>query len=79
MTIANDLLSKLLQLQANQRAELAQRLISSLDPERPDPGAKEAWDAEIRRRLESADDSKLVDWRDSVRRAEEALSKLDEK
>jgi len=79
MTIANDLLSKVLQLPADQRAELAQRLISSLDPERPDPSAKEAWDAEIRRRLASADDSKLIDWRESVRRAHEALSKLDEK
>jgi putative addiction module component (TIGR02574 family) len=79
MTIADELLSKALELPASERAAIAQRLISSLDPAKPDPGAKEAWDAEIKRRLAHADDSKLIDWRESIRRAHEKLSKLDEK
>lgn len=45
------LLTIALELPPEQRAELAGRLIESLDPP-PDEGVEEAWSEEIRRRLE---------------------------
>jgi hypothetical protein len=58
---------------------LASRLIASLDPEPPDPDAEEAWAAEIDRRLDSIDESTLVDWRDAVEEARRELRKMDRK
>ena len=46
---ASDILADILRLPAEERARLAVALIRSLDGE-PDPGAAEAWDAEIERR-----------------------------
>jgi putative addiction module component (TIGR02574 family) len=47
---ARDLESKVLELPAEERARLAERLISSLDPE-SDPQAEELWIREAERRL----------------------------
>jgi putative addiction module component (TIGR02574 family) len=77
MTLSNELVSKLRELPREDRAELARQLIASLDPEPPDPDAEATWAAEIDRRLDSVDESTLVDWRESVRRAREALRKMD--
>jgi putative addiction module component (TIGR02574 family) len=79
MTLTNDLVSKVLALPVEERAELASRLIASLDPELPDADAEETWTAEIDRRLSSIDESKLVDWQDAVAEAREALRKTDRK
>ena len=46
---ASDILADILRLPAEERARLDVELIRSLDGE-PDPGAAEAWDAEIERR-----------------------------
>jgi putative addiction module component (TIGR02574 family) len=46
---ATDMLAEILRLPAEERAKLALELIRSLDGE-PDPGAAEAWNAEIDRR-----------------------------
>jgi putative addiction module component (TIGR02574 family) len=47
---ADQLLRKALELNERDRASLAGALIESLDPE-VEPGAAEAWDAEIERRV----------------------------
>jgi putative addiction module component (TIGR02574 family) len=46
---ATDILADILRLPAEERARLALELIRSLDGE-PEPGAAQAWDAEIQRR-----------------------------
>jgi putative addiction module component (TIGR02574 family) len=45
-----ELLSEALRLSRRERAEMASELLASIDEENPDPGAEEAWDAEIERR-----------------------------
>lgn len=71
--MANSTLEKLrteaLNLSETDRAELAQQLVASLDGAR-DPGAEEAWDAEILRRLAEIDagTAKLIDRAEFSRR-----------
>jgi putative addiction module component (TIGR02574 family) len=57
------ILEQALTLSENERAELAAKLLASLD-EGSDPDAEEAWAAEITRRAESVlrGEAKLVDW-----------------
>ena len=72
---STELMNKAMELSAEDRAELARRLIASLDPAVPDAEAEQEWEAEIERRVEAADrgDAKLVDWRESVERARQSL------
>jgi putative addiction module component (TIGR02574 family) len=49
------LLNEALQLSGNERAELADQLLRSLDEGEKDEGYDEAWAAEIARRIEEAD------------------------
>jgi len=58
-------LEQALTLSETERAELAAKLLASLD-EASDPDAEEAWAAEITKRAESVvrGDAKLVDWDD---------------
>ena len=60
---AADLLKKALSLDEADRAALAHALIESLDGE-PDPGAEEAWKAEIQRRTAELDSGSVetVPW-----------------
>jgi putative addiction module component (TIGR02574 family) len=71
---ASDLLADILRLPAEERARLAVELIRSLDGE-PDPGAAEAWNAEIERRgvevdIGAAETMSLDEYRTHVRPAE---------
>jgi putative addiction module component (TIGR02574 family) len=61
--LASDLLSKALDLPNRERAEIASRLIESLD-ESPDTEIEEAWLAEIERRCAAIDrgEAKTIDW-----------------
>jgi putative addiction module component (TIGR02574 family) len=72
---STELLNKAMELSADERAELARRLILSLDSAPADADADGAWDKEIERRLERLDrgEAKLVDWRESVERARKSL------
>jgi putative addiction module component (TIGR02574 family) len=55
MTVsAEQLLENALRLSEQERAEMAARLIDSLDPQ-VEPDAASAWNAEIQRRLEELD------------------------
>ena len=61
---ASRLFDAALELQADERAELVSALILSLEDAPEDPGAEEAWNVEIRRRLQSIEDgtAQFVDW-----------------
>jgi putative addiction module component (TIGR02574 family) len=63
-----------LSLSEDQRAELAVRLLQSLDHE-SDPDAEEAWAAEIERRCAAVDAGEITlsDWYDARRRIEKEL------
>ena len=65
---AGALLDDALQLTESERAELAARLIESLDPEADDDVAV-AWDAEIRDRLDDFDAGRIrpVPWNEARR------------
>jgi putative addiction module component (TIGR02574 family) len=68
------ILKDVLALPDDQRAELAVRLLQSLDRE-VDPDAEEAWAAEIERRCAALDagETSLSDWQDVRRRIEKEL------
>jgi hypothetical protein len=78
MSLSTEMISKALELPPDDRAELARKLILSLDPLETDDGAQEAWNLEIERRLISMDRQAdtLVDWKDSVGRARAAIAKV---
>ena len=63
-----------LSLPEDQRAELAARLLESLDRE-VDPDAEEAWATEIERRCAAVDagETTLSEWHDVRRRIEKEL------
>jgi putative addiction module component (TIGR02574 family) len=71
---AKDLLTDALRLGLADRAELASELLASLDGP-ADPDAKEAWDAEIRRRLASLDagTATIEPWDDVKKRVEKDI------
>jgi putative addiction module component (TIGR02574 family) len=62
---ARRVLESALSLSGEERAEIAVKLLASLDGP-ADPDAEQAWTAEITRRAESVlrGDAKLVDWED---------------
>ena len=68
------ILEDVLSLPEDQRAELAVRLLQSLDRE-IDPDAEEAWVAEIERRCAAVDAGEITlsDWHDVRRRIEKEL------
>ena len=71
MRDSEELLSKALLLPQQERADLAARLLESLD-ERQDSDVDEAWIEEIERRCAAVDAGELVtsDWDDFRRRVE---------
>ncbi len=56
----SDVLPMVLQLSVEEREELAEHLLLSLDAGPPDPGYEEAWKAELRNRLQKLDDGTSV-------------------
>lgn len=75
MALDPDLLARILILSPAQRAELAHRLLLSLEPSTPDPDADELWAAEIERRAAAIDrgETQLTDWRQSIARVRNSL------
>ncbi len=74
MSESEELLSKALCLPEHDRAELARRLLESLDAERSDD-VNEAWLTEIERRCAAVDAGEAVtsDWEDFRRRVEREI------
>lgn len=67
-TKSTKLLAEALQLSERDRAEIAARLLDSLDSQR-DENVREAWDAEITRRIGEVDQSEvtLMPWPEARR------------
>ena len=61
MTTAERLLKEAMQLSSDEREQLARELLASIEKE---PGYNEAWEAEIKRRIEDLESGKsdLVEW-----------------
>jgi putative addiction module component (TIGR02574 family) len=74
MSESEELLSKALRLPEHDRAELARRLLESLDADRSDD-VNEAWLTEIERRCAAVDAGEAVtsDWEDFRRRVEREI------
>jgi len=68
MALDTATLAKALELSAKDRAELARRLLLSLESEECDQDAEQAWAKEIDERLEKADRSKAADWPAALKR-----------
>jgi putative addiction module component (TIGR02574 family) len=73
-SVGHKILQDVLALPENERAEIAARLIESLDND-ADAGVDEAWAAEIERRCAALDAGEAVtsDWEDVRRRIETQL------
>jgi putative addiction module component (TIGR02574 family) len=70
MSHANSqLLEQALRLSAQERGDLAARLIDSLDPVADDVDVETTWDAEIRQRLDDLDQGRVqpVSWAEARR------------
>jgi putative addiction module component (TIGR02574 family) len=75
MATKDELLTDALRLPVNERAEMAQELLRSLDGE-PEEDVEAAWMAEIRRRLDEvrAGRAKTLSAEESLRRVDEILA-----
>jgi putative addiction module component (TIGR02574 family) len=73
---AEKVLAEALRLDTRQRAEVAAKLIASLDGE-PEEDVEAAWAAEAERRIEEVEGgrAKLVAWEDVERRIEREIRK----
>ena len=75
MTVGDDILTLALELPPQQRAELARRLLLSLESSDVDADADELWASEIERRAADAerDDSPSIEWRSAIERIRKSL------
>jgi putative addiction module component (TIGR02574 family) len=75
MSLDNVLLDRVLDLPADDRAQLVRRLLLSLEPADFDADADEQWAAEIEARLARADAGESVgsDWREAIDRVRRSL------
>ena len=64
MAVDTELMSRSLALSSQDRAEMAHRLLLSLEEDEPETGVEQVWADEIERRLGSVDQGKSVsiDW-----------------
>ncbi len=70
MSLDANILTRMLDLPDSERAELARRLLLSLEPRDFDSDAEQLWAAEIQARLDRLDrgESVPVDWRPAIER-----------
>ena len=75
MPAETDIYELALDLSPARRADLARRLLQSLEPPELDPEVDDAWAAEIEDRLAAIDkgESELTDWRGGVERIRASL------
>ena len=76
MAIESDLIERTMHLSSEDRAELARRLILSLEPGGMEADVDRAWEVEIERRISSFEGghTAAVDWQDAVDRARARLN-----
>jgi putative addiction module component (TIGR02574 family) len=75
MTTPSQVLDAALALRPDQRADIAHKLLLSLEPADFDEDADEAWAAEIRRRLQAIREGRIVprDWDEALARIRQGL------
>jgi len=75
MSIEADLLTRVLNLPPDKRAELARRLLISLERPDFDADVEASWVAEVEARLAAADldESSLIEWRPALDRIRKSL------
>ena len=71
----SDILNAALALPADERAEVAHKLLLSLEPGESDPGVTQAWTEEIRRRLQAIREGRttLREWNDALEDIRQSL------
>jgi len=76
MAIESDLIERTMHLSSEDRAELARRLILSLELAGMQADVDRAWEVEIERRISSFEGGQMaaVDWQDAVERAKAKLN-----
>ena len=77
MATESDLVDRVMELSAAERAQLARKLILSLEPADFDADVDAVWETEIEHRLGQVDRGEvpLQDWRDSVKRIRDTLKR----
>lgn len=75
MAVAQDLLTRALQMPAEDRADLARELLLSLESDPSDEDHEAAWEQEILQRLKQFDEGKTVavGWREAQAHIREKL------
>ena len=75
MTTTSDVLTAAMNLPAAERAEVAHKLLLSLESGELDPDADQAWAVEVRRRLRAIREGRadLRDWNDALQDIRQAL------
>ena len=68
MVTASEVFNAAMSLQASERAEVAHRLVLSLEPADFDEDVDQAWAEEVRRRRQAVQEGsvKLLDWKDAL-------------
>jgi putative addiction module component (TIGR02574 family) len=68
MTTTSEILNAAMALSAEERAEVAHKLLLSLEPGETDPNVEQAWTDEVRRRLLAIREGRttLRDWDDAL-------------
>jgi putative addiction module component (TIGR02574 family) len=76
MSLNTDLLARVLHLPVSERAELARRILLSLEPVDFDADAEQLWAVEIEARLAALDrgESVPMDWRPAIDRIRQSLT-----
>ena len=76
MAIESDLVERTMHLSSEDRAELARRLILSLEAGGMAADVERAWEIEIERRISSFEggQTSAADWQDAVERARQKLN-----
>lgn len=76
MSLNTDILARVLDLPLSERAELARRILLSLEPNDFDADAEQLWAAEIDARLAALDrgDAVPLDWRPALDRIRQSLT-----
>jgi putative addiction module component (TIGR02574 family) len=80
MSATSEVLNAALTLKPDERAELAHKLLLSLEPADFDPNADQAWADEVRRRLQAIREGKVAlrDWDEALSDTRQSIVSKDQ-
>ncbi|HEY2585718.1 MAG TPA: addiction module protein [Tepidisphaeraceae bacterium] len=75
MSLAPDLVSKLMGLSAAERAEVARQMLLSLEPDDFDPDSEALWETELEARAAAVErgEAQASEWREAIQRMRDQL------